>query len=887
MNDKTIAYILENVPAMIAFHDTEQNIVWGNRDYRDACGIDADQLAGKKCWIAWGLSKPCQNCPVKVALNTGKSAEAVITREGQGHWPENQGAWHVRATPATDDQGNIIGAIALAFEITKRKSREKIRLEEAQDRFRAIAENALDAIVLIDEEGKVVYWNPAAEKMFGYHAAEVMGKDVHAVLMPEEYQERFKKGFEEFRKTGKGPAVGKVLELTAKLKPGTKIPIEISVAPIRIGENVWVCAIIRDISARKRLIEDLQQTRDLLQAVLDNIPLMIKMYDPDGRILLLNKTFENLIGWSKEEAEKVDLMQEIYPDPAYRQKAWKFMRSTAREWREFSIKTKNGDIVESVWTNIRLPDGNQIGIGMDIRDLLAKDNALKESQKRFDLLVSRLNDVIWSAKMNGSIIEANHAFETVYGISEEDLKRNPGLWLEVVHPEDRRIAEDSARQLRNTGLAEAEYRIVRPDGEVRWIRDRKSLIYNEKGQPKQMGGIINDITELKKKEEEKERLQKQLIQAQKMEAVGRLAGGVAHDFNNMLSIILGFTQLAMMRLERSDPIYAELEEIYRAGERSASLTRQLLAFARQQTIIPEVLDLNACVAEMLKMLQRLIGEDIEIAWKPGTNVWPVKMDPSQVDQILANLAVNARDAIKSVGKLTLETENVVIDEKYCARYSYSKPGEFVMLAVSDSGCGMDQGTLERIFEPFFTTKGQNGTGLGLATVYGIVKQNHGFINVYSEPGQGTTFKIYLPRFAGTIRGKTAEQHQDLPRGKGETVLVVEDEPQILNFCKKTLEYLGYRVIEATNPMEAITLAEKHSGKIDLLLTDVIMPEMNGRELATQIHSINPNIKPIFMSGYTSNVIAHHGVLDEGIVFVQKPLELNNLAKKIRKALTQK
>lgn len=440
MNDKTIAYILENVPAIIAFHDTEQNIIWGNRAYREACGIDTDQLAGKKCWIAWGLSKPCQNCPVKVALNTGESAEAVVT-------PENQGSWHVRAAPVTDDQGNISGAIELAFEISKKKSKEKVRLEEAEDRFRAIAENALDAIVLINGEGKVVYWNPAAEKMFGYHAAEAMGKDVHAVLMPEEYQERFKKGFEEFCKTGKGPAVGKVLELTAKLKPGTKIPIEISVAPIRIGENVWVCAIIRDISKRKRLIEDLQQTRDLLQAVLDNIPLMIKMYDPDGRMLLLNKTFENLIGWSREEAEKVDLMQEIYPDLAYRQEAWKFMQSTAREWREFSIKTKNGDIIESVWTNIRLPDGNRIGIGMDIRDLLAKDNALKESQKRFDLLVSRLNDVIWSAKMDGSIIEVNQAFETVYGISEEDLKRDPGLWLEVVHPEDRSIAEDSARQL--------------------------------------------------------------------------------------------------------------------------------------------------------------------------------------------------------------------------------------------------------------------------------------------------------------------------------------------------------------------------------------------------------------------------------------------------------
>ena len=588
-----------------------------------------------------------------------------------------------------------------------------------------------------------------------------------------------------------------------------------------------------------------------------------------------------------QEAEKVNLVQEFFPDQKYRQKALEFLQSDSHVWQQFNLRTKEGDIVKILCKNVILPTGYSLVIGVDMREMLALEEALNVSKERFDLLVNRLNDVVWSAEMDGSIIEVNHALEAVYGISEEEFIRNPRLWLELVHPEDRRIAEASAEQLRTTGHAEAEYRIVRPDGEIRWIRDRKSILSDEKGQSRQMGGIANDITELKKKEAEKESLQNQLNQALKMEAVGRLAGGVAHDFNNMLSVILGYSQMAMRRIERSHRIYADLEQIYRAGERSANLTRQLLAFARQQTIAPQVLDLNSIVAEMLKMLQRLIRENVEIVWKPGANLWPVKMDPSQVDQILANLAVNARDAIKDVGKLTLETENVVIDDAYSARYSYAIPGEFVMLAVSDNGRGMDQEILDRIFEPFFTTKGQKGTGLGLATVYGIVKQNDGFTNVYSEPGQGTTFKIYLPRFASAIQEETAGQNQEIPRGNGESVLVVEDEPQILDFCKKTLEYLGYRAIEANTPMEAIKLAKEHSGKIDLLLTDVIMPEMNGRELATQIRSINPNIKPLFMSGYTSNVIAHHGALDEGIVFVQKPLELNDLAKKLREALKQK
>jgi nitrogen-specific signal transduction histidine kinase/ActR/RegA family two-component response regulator len=399
--------------------------------------------------------------------------------------------------------------------------------------------------------------------------------------------------------------------------------------------------------------------------------------------------------------------------------------------------------------------------------------------------------------------------------------------------------------------------------------------------------IVHDITERKRAEDERGKLQAQLNQAQKMESVGRLAGGIAHDFNNMLSVIIGHTEIALDQVDSAQPLHEDLDEILRAAHRSAHLTRQLLAFARKQTISPKVLDLNETVEDMLKMMRRLIGEDIDLLWKPGRDFWPVKVDPAQIDQILANLCVNARDAISGVGKVTIETVNVTFDEAYCANHIGFVPGEFVLLAVSDDGCGIDKETQEKLFEPFFTTKGVGqGTGLGLATVYGIVKQNNGFINVYSEPGQGTTFKIYLPRH----QGKAEQMQKEGPAAPAvhghETILLVEDEPAILSMGKAMLERLGYRVLTAGTPGEAIRLAEEHPGEIHLLMTDVVMPEMNGRDLAKNLLSLYPNLKRLFMSGYTANVIVHHGVLDEGVHFIQKPFSRKDLAAKVREALEQ-
>jgi two-component system, cell cycle sensor histidine kinase and response regulator CckA len=402
-------------------------------------------------------------------------------------------------------------------------------------------------------------------------------------------------------------------------------------------------------------------------------------------------------------------------------------------------------------------------------------------------------------------------------------------------------------------------------------------------------GVGLDISERKRAEEEKNHLQVQLLQAQKMELVGQLAGGVAHDFNNMLGVIVGYADLALRKTDPAGPVYRSIEKILGAADRSANLVRQLLAFARKQTIVPRVLNLNETVENILRMLGRLIGEDIELIWQPGPNLSLVKMDPTQIDQILANLCVNSRDAISGVGKVIIETMNIVLDKDYCSRHAGFLPGNYVMLAVSDDGSGFDQETKARLFEPFFTTKSMGkGTGLGLATVYGIVKQNEGFINVYSEPGQGTVFRIYLPRYIGEgvetkIKGSGAPSTQ----GRNETILLVEDEPIILEIGTAMLEELGYRVVAVGRSSEAIRLTETYAGEIHLLMTDVVMPEMNGRELAERVVSIKPDIKCLFMSGYTANVITHRGVLDEGVNFIQKPFSMQTLAAKVREVLDQK
>jgi two-component system cell cycle sensor histidine kinase/response regulator CckA len=523
---------------------------------------------------------------------------------------------------------------------------------------------------------------------------------------------------------------------------------------------------------------------------------------------------------------------------------------------------------------------------VDITDRQHAEEALRESENKYRIVLESMEEGYHEVDLQGRFTFLNESSQKILGYSHEELMGMSYRYFAADETNRNKVAV-AYNRIFTTGeiLHDFVWDIVRKDGLRRTIEVSASLIRDKDNHRIGFRGLVRDITERVHAEADRERLRAQLAQAQKMESVGRLAGGVAHDFNNMLSVILGHAEMALMQVEPSDPLHRRLRQIQESAMRSANLVRQLLAFARKQTVAPKVLDLNNTVAGMLKMLRRLIGEDIDLVWMPGANLWPVKMDPSQIDQVLANLCVNARDAIVDVGKVTIETENVVLDEAYCASHAGFMPGQYTVLAVGDNGCGMDKEILVNLFDPFFTTKEVGkGTGLGLATVYGIVKQNSGFINVHSEPDQGTTFRIYLPRHGGKAPQDQECGSLQAVAGGNEAVLLVEDAPMLLGIGRSMLEQLGYRVLSAGGPDEAIRLAEADTGEIHLLMTDVVMPAMNGKELARRLAELRPAIKTLFMSGYTANVIAHHGVLNEGVHFIQKPFSIKDLSAKVREAI---
>jgi len=422
-------------------------------------------------------------------------------------------------------------------------------------------------------------------------------------------------------------------------------------------------------------------------------------------------------------------------------------------------------------------------------------------------------------------------------------------------------------------------------GQARWMQTIKRPIVAPDGTVSQMLGVATDITARKRAEEALNASEEQLRQAQKMEAVGKLAGGVAHDFNNLLTVINGHTDLALRNLDGTHPIYRKLTAIKEAGGRAASLTRQLLAFSRKQILQPKVLDLNQVVFETNKILRPLIGEDIDLLIGPAPDLGKVKADPNQLEQVLMNLAVNARDSMPKGGKLTIETDNVYVDEAYASRHFSVTPGHYVVLAITDTGCGMNEATQSRIFEPFFTTKEVGkGTGLGLSTVYGIVKQSGGYVWVYSEVGRGTTFKIYLPRVDSPSEELKLRPAEVELRAGTETVLLVEDEETVRDMTREILQESGYQVLEARHGQEALRIAGQYPGAIHLMLSDVVMPQMSGRELAEQLTPLRKDMKVLYMSGYTDDAIVHHGVLEAGVAFIEKPFTPNGLARKVRETL---
>jgi PAS domain S-box-containing protein len=472
------------------------------------------------------------------------------------------------------------------------------------------------------------------------------------------------------------------------------------------------------------------------------------------------------------------------------------------------------------------------------------------------------------------------------GYSAEEWLSRPDFWLSIVHPDDRERTERQAAQAFASGKSSVlQFRWIDKEGQPVWVESHTDVIEDNEGRPIAMRAVTMDISERKRIEDALRHSEEQLRQSQKLDAIGQLAGGVAHDFNNLLTAINGYSQIVSKQLRPEDPLRLHVEEIRRAGDRAASLTRQLLAFSRKQVMQPRVLDLKIVVSEMEKMLCRLIGEDIELRTVMDAGLGNIKADPGQIEQVILNLAVNARDAMPNGGKLMIEAQNVYLDEEFATNHIAAVPGPYVRLSVSDSGSGMDKETKARLFEPFFTTKEVGkGTGLGLSTVYGIVKQSGGNIWFYSEVGEGTTFKVYLPRVDETAQLSIsgAESEDDL-RGS-ETILLAEDDEMVRSLVRGVLKTYGYKVLDAMNGGGAFLICERHEHPIHLLLTDVIMPEMSGSELADRLILLKPEMKVLYMSGYTDNAIVNQGILDSEKPFLQKPFTPDILAHKVREVL---
>jgi len=655
------------------------------------------------------------------------------------------------------------------------------------------------------------------------------------------------------------------------------------------GQCVRLRGAFQDISARKAAEGELRQSRGMLERVFDVLPVGLWFADKDGTLLRGNPAGVRI--WGAEplvppseygvfKARRFPSGEEIGPED------WSLV-PTIRDGETVVDELLEIDAFDGVtriilnYTAPLLSDEGEVEgaviVNQDITERERARQSEREAERRWRQYVEHAPYGVFITDEHGRYLEVNPAASRITGYSEEELL-SQGI-PDIIVDEDRELAVRSFRTVQETGETRDALRYVHKSGEKRWW-----LVSAVRLSDTRFMGFVADIHERKLAEEERERLKDQLAQSAKMESVGRLAGGIAHDFNNMLQVILGNCELALAKLTGDDRLRDRLLEIHDAAESSANLTRQLLTFARQQPVAPCALDLNETVGGTLKMLQRLLGEDVELSWLPLAGAWPVFIDPVQVEQILANLAVNARDATPGSCTITITTGNVTLDEAAVQRHPGAAPGDYVGLSVKDNGQGMDEETLGKIFDPFFTTKQLgHGTGLGLATVYGITSQNRGFVEVASEVGVGTTFHVYLPRHHGDVEGEDATK-VGLPRSQGETILLVEDEVSILHVCTSILTRLGYHVVPASAPAEAIELASQHPDQISLLLTDVVMPEMNGRELAELLESQHPGIKTVYMSGYTADVIAERGILESGVQFIQKPFVIQSLAAKLRQVL---
>jgi PAS domain S-box-containing protein len=889
--------LMQAVQDSVVVVDTQCRIVHVNTRTEKLLGYAREELLGQSIDLllpeAFGkiLSETGLAEPNDPGWKTRAVAHDFMARRKDGSEVAVEAILH----PLETDVGILFTTVLR--DITERKrSEQSLRqaaesLRQAEAKFRSIFENAAEGIFQATPEGRFITANPALARMLGYASPQELIESVTDIKKQVFVQPGQRS---EIRKLSEQAGVVRGFEIQAYRKDGTKIWLmgNQRVVHGEAGRILYYEGNFEEITERRRAEEALRENQRALATLMSNLPGMAYRCsnDLDRTMQFASAGAFELTGYYPDDLvgnHKVAYGQLIHPDD--REAVWNELQAAIREEKPFqlSYRLRVGGRDKSVWEQgqgVRSFEAGRFaleGFISDVTERVRAQENLRKSEERFRQLAENIEGVFWMTDPSMcQLFYVNRAYEAIWGRSRESLFKNPLSRLEAIDPKDRERVLAAGQRAVAGGYNE-EYRILRPDGTVRWIWDRAFPIVDDKGRVYRLAGIAEDITE-------RQVLAEALRQAQKMEAVGRLAGGIAHDFNNLLTVINGYSEVLLATLGPQHSSRWCVEATMKAGQRAALLTRQLLAFSRKQVLTPVVLDLNALVNNMKDMVQRLIGEDINLTTSLDPNLGCVRADSGQVQQILMNLVVNARDAMPKGGKLTLRTANATLSEADVRAHADVKPGAYALLAVTDTGCGMTDEIKGRLFEPFFTTKELGkGTGLGLSTVYGIVKQSNGHINVVSEPGKGASFEIYLPRAeeAATTEAGDKGPRRSL-RGQ-ETVLLVEDEELVRVLARTLLQKSGYTVLEARNGKEALQLADQRKEPIQLLVSDVVMPEMNGRELYGRLSRTRPELRVVFMSGYTDSHLYRNGVMEDDWPVVLKPFARDAFLSLVREVLDKK
>ncbi|MCK6547565.1 PAS domain S-box protein [Myxococcota bacterium] len=930
----------------IAFSDLSGTLTYVNQRFLALWGYDDErEVLGRHASSFWTSAAAAEDIRQQLLEDRRWEGElSALTKGGATR------AVQLTASLVRDESGAPVGLHASFIDISPQR-----RAERDLRRFAFLVEGSSEEIYLIDEQGSIVYANPAAAQSLGYSVAELTSMKLWDID-PERGPAGVARGF-----AARASQALPRHETVHVTKDGRRVPKEVDASLLAVDDQRYVVAFARDISQRRQheaRIAALTRLNALLSQINQAI---VRHREPDvmyaeicrvavevGGMRAASLVFETegsgaltLAACAGASARVLSSLAEG-PRPG----AWTPTREAlvtrrlvasrdladepaTAEWRALAeaagfrsciavpivVRGRAIGALELYSGSLEpLPDEERAlldELGLDIAFAIEArrtaeereraEHALRETEaeaaRALETNEERLRQIVRLRKIG--VLDHDHRSGVIYVSPElrdicqwsRDLEPKMEDFVTLIHPEDRAhvVAHvDRGHAPDGDGSAAYEFRIVRADGSVRWLATRSQTFFEEVDgvrRPLRTVGAVRDITDERHAAEEQERLRTQLAHAQKLESIGRLAGGVAHDFNNMLTVILGHAELLLLELDETSPLRSSIVEMERAAQRSAELTRQLLAFARRQAVSPKILDLRETVEGSLKMLRRLVGDDLGLSWAPSPTLWPVKIDPAQVDQILANLAANARDAIAGHGEIAISTRNFVAHAHFYERHPEAKAREYALLTVRDTGVGMDASTLAHVFEPFFTTKGLGqGTGLGLATVFGIVQQNEGIIEVESEVGRGTKVTIYLPRASETATDPCDPRVAESIPGGTETILLVENESSVLGLKQTILQRLGYHVLAAAGPREALVLLDEPGAHVDLLVTDVIMPEMNGRELWTEARTRSPSLPCLFVSAHPVSILSSRGILDDQVHFLQKPFTTNDFARAVRAAL---